>query len=222
MDIKVLNHISYGMYVIATKYNDRNVGCFVNTVTQVTSENPLISVCVNKKNFTNEAIRHVKRFSISILSEEINPQVIGTFGFFSSRDTDKFAKLEYTELEELPILTKKICGNMICEVQTIIDAETHDIFIARVIETKSSEEKLVPMTYKFYHEVIKGKAPKTAPTYIEETLEEKNKECDYKKYRCKICGHIYDESKENVRFEELPDTWTCPMCGVGKSFFEEI
>lgn len=43
-----------------------------------------------------------------------------------------------------------------------------------------------------------------------------------KKYRCLMCGHIYDEAKESVKFEDLPDDWTCPMCGVGKDLFEEI
>ena len=41
-----------------------------------------------------------------------------------------------------------------------------------------------------------------------------------KKYRCKICGHIYDEAKEKVKFEDLPDNWVCPKCGVPKSMFE--
>lgn len=43
-----------------------------------------------------------------------------------------------------------------------------------------------------------------------------------KKYRCLMCGHIYDEAKEAVKFEDLPADWTCPMCGVGKDLFEEI
>lgn len=43
-----------------------------------------------------------------------------------------------------------------------------------------------------------------------------------KQYRCKICGEIYDESKEKVKFDELPDNWVCPKCGVPKSLFELI
>lgn len=43
-----------------------------------------------------------------------------------------------------------------------------------------------------------------------------------KRYRCKICGYIYDESTEEVRFQDLSDDWTCPLCGVGKDMFEEI
>lgn len=43
-----------------------------------------------------------------------------------------------------------------------------------------------------------------------------------KKYRCKICGHIYDDAKENIRFDDLPDDWVCPKCGASKKMFELI
>ena len=43
-----------------------------------------------------------------------------------------------------------------------------------------------------------------------------------KKYRCKICGHIYDDAKEEVKFEDLDDSWLCPKCGVPKQLFELI
>ena len=43
-----------------------------------------------------------------------------------------------------------------------------------------------------------------------------------KKYRCTICGHIYDEAKEGVKFADLPDDWKCPLCGAPKSLFEEV
>ena len=42
------------------------------------------------------------------------------------------------------------------------------------------------------------------------------------KYRCTVCGYIYDDEKEGVKFEELPDDWTCPLCGVGKDMFEKV
>ncbi len=43
-----------------------------------------------------------------------------------------------------------------------------------------------------------------------------------KKYRCKICGYIYDEAVEKVKFSELDETWVCPLCGVSKEMFEEV
>ena len=38
-------------------------------------------------------------------------------------------------------------------------------------------------------------------------------------YRCDICGFEYDEDKEAVNFEALPEDWVCPICGVGKDSF---
>lgn len=43
-----------------------------------------------------------------------------------------------------------------------------------------------------------------------------------KKYRCTICGYIYDDAKNEVKFEDLPDDWKCPLCGAPKSLFEEV
>lgn len=37
------------------------------------------------------------------------------------------------------------------------------------------------------------------------------------KYICNVCGYIYDDEKEEVKFEDLPEDWTCPVCGVPKS-----
>ena len=48
------------------------------------------------------------------------------------------------------------------------------------------------------------------------------KEVTMKKYVCKICGYVYDPAENNnVPFEEQPEDWTCPICGVGKDQFEE-
>jgi rubredoxin len=51
-----------------------------------------------------------------------------------------------------------------------------------------------------------------------------------KKYRCTVCGYIYDPANgdpENsiaagTEFEALPENWVCPDCGVGKDMFEPI
>jgi len=42
------------------------------------------------------------------------------------------------------------------------------------------------------------------------------------KYRCSICGYIYDEAEEGVSFAELPDDWQCPLCKAPKSAFEPV
>ena len=40
-----------------------------------------------------------------------------------------------------------------------------------------------------------------------------------KKWVCGICGYVYDEAKEGVAFDALPDDWVCPLCGADKSAF---
>ena len=40
------------------------------------------------------------------------------------------------------------------------------------------------------------------------------------KYKCQICGHIYDEEKEGTKFEDLPEDWKCPMCFAPKNMFK--
>ena len=40
------------------------------------------------------------------------------------------------------------------------------------------------------------------------------------KYVCNVCGYVYDEDVEGVKFEELGDDYACPICSVGKDEFE--
>jgi len=50
------------------------------------------------------------------------------------------------------------------------------------------------------------------------------------KYECTVCGYIYDPAKGDTDngiapgtdFENLPEDWVCPVCGVGKDEFEEV
>jgi rubredoxin len=48
------------------------------------------------------------------------------------------------------------------------------------------------------------------------------------KYRCIVCGYVYDPAQGDpdsgvapgTPFEDVPDDWVCPVCGVGKDQFE--
>ena len=42
------------------------------------------------------------------------------------------------------------------------------------------------------------------------------------KYVCTICGYVYDEEVEGVKFQDLPEDWKCPLCGVGKDMFKVV
>lgn len=210
-----LHDISYGLYIVSTKDSDKKVGCVINTLVQITSSNPVVSISLNKDNYTNEILKKTKKVAISILSEKTNKDTIGKFGFYSSKDIDKFEDIEYKEVSNLPIVFDNIVGYITGDVIDIIDVGTHDIFLIKVNKSeKVSEERA--MTYRYYRENLKGVSPKNAPTYVEE------EKSAGKRYKCKICGYIYDDEKEDIPFDELPESWKCPLCGAPKKLFEEI
>ena len=213
MDIKAMQDLSYGMYVISTKVNGRNVGCFVNTVTQITSQNPIISVSVNKLNYTDEALKLNKKFAVSVLSENTDANVISKFGFCSSKDVDKFEGMEYEVIDDIPVIKNNICGYMICEIINVVECETHDVFFARVLDAKK-ENEYKAMTYSYYHEVIKGKAPKKAPTYVEDIKDEAKVLIDGEEvYVCMVCGYVHKGP--------IPNDFKCPVCGVDRTMFKK-
>lgn len=91
MDRKALYDITYGIYVVGCYSGDVPAGCVINTCFQVTSEDPKLAICLNKKNHTLECIKENPRFCLSIVSEDTDPLIISSFGFRSSRDADKYA-----------------------------------------------------------------------------------------------------------------------------------
>ena len=198
MDKKIFRDISYGMYVVSSK----DSGCIINTLSQITSENPIITISLNKENYTNEVIKKENTFIVSIISEEVDKSIISTFGFQSSKDVDKFKDFEYETISNTKVL-KDVIGYLVCSVINIVDSGTHDIFIAKVIDTKKNNDN-TPMTYKYYHEVVKGKAPSKAPTYMQENEEG---------YVCDVCGYVHKGS--------LTDDFVCPICGVDVTHFKK-
>lgn len=219
MDKKIFRDISYGMYLVTTvDKNKKNVGCVINTLTQITSQDPIISISLNKENYTNTAIKENKIFGVSILSIDTPKEIIGTFGYHSSKDTNKFKNINFGLKNDIPIIKENTCGYITAETINIIDCNTHDLIIAKVLDT-SKISNLEPMTYKYYQETLKGTSPKNAPTFIEEETKEKSIS---NKYKCSLCGYIYDDAKEEVKFEDLPDDWRCPLCGATKSLFNKI
>jgi len=233
MEIKTLHKVSYGMYVIGSKKDGRFNGQIANTVFQITSEPPTIAVSINKQNLTHEFIESCNAFSVSILSVDTPAEFIGLFGFKSGRDVDKFGSIKYkTGRTGVPIAIENAVGYIEAEVINKIDAGTHTVFIGNVVDAEILKDG-EPMTYAYYHEIKKGLSPKAAPTYIREELERTGpvkEEEKMDKYKCTVCGYIYDPERGDPDsgiepgrpFEELPDDWVCPVCGADKSAFEKI
>ena len=230
MNPKALHNISYGLYIICSKNGEKINGQIANALFQVTSEPPTIAVSINKKNLTHEFIEKSKVFTVSVLSEETPMKLIGTFGFKSGADIEKFEDIKYKlGKTKVPIVLDNTLACIEAKMINRIDVGTHTIFIGRVEDAEIlTEDK--PMTYEYYHKVKGGFSPKTAPTYSSVVDKERKKEVEkMDKYVCKICGYVYDPKKGDpdngispgTKFEDIPDGWVCPICGASKVDFEK-
>lgn len=217
MDITVLFKLTYGLYVVGAMDGERPVGCIINTCFQVTNQNPILAISLNKNNYTLDAIKRAGRFSLSILAEDTNPAIISSFGFCSSCDNDKYADYGYDMTEGAPMVKGKFAGRLVLDALNFVDNETHVVVLARLVDTVKGEG--TPMTYDYYHRVVKGKAPKNAPTYVaeEESKGDKAESAGNKKrYKCDICGYIAEVEGE------LPADYRCPLCRAPKEKFTAL
>ena len=193
---KITRKITQGVYLLTTEGG----GCIVDAVSQISAgENPLLAVAVMKKNYTNELLHANEKFVLSVLSEDVDGNILETFGLHSMRDVDKFERVEMTEVEGIKTIDDAL-GYMVCERVDMIENETHTLFIGRLIEADVLKEG-EPMSYAYYQEnkddLIKVKTAEGQTAWV-----------------CKVCGYVYYG-------EELPADFTCPICGVGSDMFSK-
>ena len=223
MNTKALYNISYGLYVICSRMGDKINGQVANTLIQVCSEPIMVSVALNKQNYTHEMISQSKLYCASILSIDTPLSLIGNFGFKSGREIDKFQGVNYRlSAGGLPIILDSTLAYIEVKVVEQVDVKTHTLFIGEVIDVDILKEG-EPITYAYYQRVKRGTTPKTAPSYIaKEEVKPK-----LAKYECSVCGYIYDPEmgdadggiKPGTAFEDIPDSWVCPVCGASKDKF---
>lgn len=224
MNPKSLQKIGYGLYVITSEKDGKFNGQIANTVFQITSEPPTIAVSINKNNLTWEYIKASKCFAVSVLCQDTPLSFIGHFGFKSGRDINKLNGIKYKVGQiKVPVVTENAVAFLESRVTHEMDVGTHTIFVGEIVDGDVLNDDKC-MTYEHYHEIKRGPTPKTAPTYVE--VKKETAPVMYK-YRCSVCGWLYDPKigypdggiAPGTPFEKLPDSWTCPVCGAPKSSF---
>jgi len=200
MDSSALFNIGYGLYVLTANENDKDNGCIINTVMQVTCEPCQIAIAVNKSNYTTGMIQRTKKFNVSVLSESAKFEIFKHFGFQSGKHIDKCSN--FYDIKRSPngvlYITKDTNSYLSAYVKQEIDLGSHIMFIAQLVGAEILSD--VPTaTYAYYQRNIKPKPENT------------NK----KGWRCKICGYIYEG-------EVLPADYICPLCKHGAADFERI
>ena len=209
IDNAAMYKLSYGLYVLSAKDGEKDNGCIINTATQITDTPCRVSVAVNNGNYTKELIEKTGKFNISTLNCNVPFSTFEKFGFASGREVEKFDGTVPAERSKNGIyyLAEHTNSYISCEVEEVINYDTHTVFVGYVTEAKVLNEEQ-SVTYEYYHSNIKPKPQKT--------------ESKGSVWVCKICGYIYDEAKEGVKFEDLPADWTCPLCKHPKSDFEKV
>ena len=200
MDTNALFKIGYGLYILTANEEQKDNGCIINTVMQVTSNPCQIAIAVNKQNYTTGMIQRTKKFNISILTEDADFEIFRRFGYQSGKNVDKFVDFFDTKRSPNGIfyITKNTNAFLSAFVKQEIDLGSHILFIAQLVESVILSD-IATVTYDYYQKKIKP-APQT----------------NYKKgWKCKICGFIYEQ-------EQLPPDYICPICKHGAMDFEKI
>ncbi len=198
MDNKAFYKIGYGLYVITSSNGVKDNGMICNTVTQVASDPLLISVSINKANYSHDLIKKTGKMNVHAISEVAPFELFKRFGFVSGRDVDKFNHDLMVRTDNgLPLVTTYTNSVICLNVRDYVDLGSHGLFICTVEDAKVFSDKET-MSYAFYQKNVK---PKTQP--------KKNG------YVCKICGYVYEG-------DELPEDFVCPICKHPASDFERI
>lgn len=202
MDTKALYNIQCGLFVLTAADGEKQNGCIINTVMQVTSTPVKISITVNKTNYTADMIKKTGRFNVSCISESANFSLFERFGFASGRDTEKFDGFDgyKTANNGINYVTEGANAYFAAKVVDTVDVGTHYIFVAEVEDAEVLSET-PSATYSYYHKNIK---PKPEAKKTEKT-----------RWVCKICGYVYEG-------DELPADYICPLCKHPASDFEKM
>ena len=204
LDPTALFTLSYGLYVLTAREGDRDLGCIVNTVTQLTENPTRIAVSVNKQNFTNEVIQRTGVFNVSVLTEAAPMDLFRHFGFQSGRDVDKFAgRTDPVSENGLRYIGGPANALISGKVEQAIDCGTHMLYIALVTEARKLSDA-PSMTYAYYFANVK---PKPQPKPAQEKPR--------RGFVCRICGYFYEG-------DELPADFICPLCKHGAADFEPV
>lgn len=204
LDPTALFTLSYGLYVLTAREGDRDLGCIVNTVTQLTENPTRIAVSVNKQNFTNEVIQRTGLFNVSVLTEAAPMDLFRHFGFQSGRDVDKFAgRTDPVSENGLRYIGGPANALISGKVEQAIDCGTHMLYIALVTEARKLSDA-PSMTYAYYFANVK---PRPQPKPAQEKPR--------RGFVCRICGYFYEG-------DELPPDFICPLCKHGAADFEPV
>jgi len=166
---KAVWDLSYGLYIVTATDGEKHNGQIVNVAFQATNTPSQIGICISKENLTHEYLLKTGVFALSILEKGTPMIFIGPWGFKSGRTVDKFQGVGYKMGSTgIRLITDNTLSVIEAKIKSTLDVGTHTIFVGEIVNSEVLKEGEA-LTYEYYQKDKKGKAPKTAPTYKEET-----------------------------------------------------
>lgn len=156
MDMDAMNQLSYGIFVLTAHQNGRDNGSIINTAMQLTVEPNRIAITVGKGGLTHDMVLATRKFTVSILNEQVEASLIQRFGFVSGKHVNKFADFQYGKrvANGTMAITRGTNAYISAVVEQCIDLGSHTLFIALV--TDATVWNHIPSaTYAYYHRHIK-------------------------------------------------------------------
>ena len=191
--------IGYGLYVLTTNDGEKDNGCIVNSVMQVTNTPNKVAVAINKQNYTHDTVIKTNKLNINCIAESAPFSLFQNFGFRSGRDADKLEGVAFERSNNgLAVLKDNVNAFISLWVESTVDLDTHTLFICFVTQMDELSDERT-MTYTYYQDNVK---PKPQPQ-------------KKKGFVCKICGYVHEG-------DELPEDFICPLCKHPASDFEPI
>lgn len=221
INYEALYDITYGLYIVGSGDKRHGNGYISNSVFQVSAEPALFAACCNKNNYTAGLIGKHAHFSVSVLSEHTDTELFSNFGYKSGKDLNKLEGMNVKYgITGAPVVLNSSTAYLECRIVQKVDAGTHWLFIGQLLDAQWLDRSSKPITYAAYRETKNLFAPPNAPTYIALSQPETTQgSINTDKYKCAVCGFIYDETKKGVAFSKLPNNWVCPVCGSDKDEF---
>ena len=172
MDSKAFFKLSYGVYIISTSADNKEGGCVINTLTQVTSSPARLSIALNKENYTLKLIETSGTFSAAVLSDDVEMDLIRRFGFQCGKDVKKYDGIpQGRDSLNNPYPTEGVCARFTCRVVSSMDVGSHMIIVGEVVEAEVLDSQTPALTYSNYHLKKNGTTPPKAPSYQADTKE---------------------------------------------------
>ena len=158
IDQKATHNLTYGLFVISSKFEDIDNGQISNTAFQVASDPLRIAISIQKGNYTREIIEKSGIFNVSLLTDDVPFETIRHFGMQTGREVKKFENFASKERSQNGVyyLTENTNAFFSCKVTEQKDLGSHVLFIGEVTEAKVLDKK-PSCTYAHYHKAIKPK-----------------------------------------------------------------